>query len=277
MRFSRRTILTVIASAMFPAAIGCSTLSKSDTAKDGSAFSRFSWFNQDKEKAPEPYPNPVKLIATWTPDTLLQTGRTPTRGFGGRLYFYNEKSKAVPVDGTLVVHGFDENTSDPSQQVKRFAFTPEQFTRHFSQSDLGASYSVWIPWDAVGGDSRKISLVATFTTESGKTVQGVPTAVLLPGPKVDQEEQLADKLSPDFRRWQRVAAGETPQPSGLTTTTIPRARRPVIEDGPPEPARGGNRAMMAEGTSTPSAEIGNPSKRTSIDAIPASSRSLRER
>ncbi len=269
--------LTVIASVLFPAAIGCSTLPSSDVTKDGSAFSRFSWFNSDKEEVPEPYPNPAKLIATWTPDTLIQTGRTPTRGFGGRIYFYNEKSQAVPVEGTLVVHGFDENTSDPSQQVKRFAFTPEQFTQHFSRSDLGASYSVWIPWDAVGGDSRKISLVATFTTENGKTVQGVPTTVLLPGPKVDREEQLADKLSPAFRRWQRVAAGETPQPSGLTTTTIPRARRPVIEGGPPEPARGGSRSMMAEGMSTPSAEIGNPSKRESNDAIPASSRSLRER
>ena len=82
------------------------------------------------------------------------------RGFGGRFFFYDEKSRPVPVDGTLIVHGFDDTADTPEDRVKRFEFTPEQFTRHFSQTDLGASYSVWVPWDAIGGDQRRISLVA---------------------------------------------------------------------------------------------------------------------
>ena len=217
-------------------------------------FDRIPWFSQ-KEKPPEPYPNPVKMVATWTPDTLLQTGRTPTRGFGGRIYFYNEKSQAVPVDGTLMIHGFDEFAPEGEEKVKKFAFTPEQFTRHFSQSDLGASYSVWLPWDAVGGDQKKISLVPTFTTETGKTVQGVPTTVLLPGRTPPPEEQLADKLSPDFRRWQQASAGETNRPSGLTTTTIPRAAKTRLTTPPVPDNSSAGRSMMAGGSGTPTAEV----------------------
>ncbi len=257
MRVSKRFILTAIASAIIPGAIGCSTFSSAETKEQGYGFNRIPWFSK-KETPPEPYPNPAKLVATWTPDTLVQSGRTPTRGFGGRLYFYNERSQAVPVDGTLVVHGFDESAADPEKQMKRFAFTPEQFTGHFSQSDLGASYSVWIPWDAVGGDQRKISLVPTFKTESGTTVQGVPTKVMLPGRRPDPEQQFADKLSPDFRRWQHASSGDSSRASGLTTTTIPRARRPrearSIAPLTP-PVLGASQSTMAGGAATPSAEI----------------------
>lgn len=231
-------------------------------------FDRIPWFSQ-KEKPPEPYPNPVKMVATWTPDTLLQTGRTPTRGFGGRIYFYNEKSQAVPVDGTLMIHGFDEFAPEGEEKVKKFAFTPEQFTRHFSQSDLGASYSVWLPWDAVGGDQKKISLVPTFTTETGKTVQGVPTTVLLPGRTPPPEEQLADKLSPDFRRWQQASAGETNRPSGLTTTTIPRAAKTRLTTPPVPDNSSAGRSMMAGGSGTPSAEV-RISKRPNRPEAPTS-------
>ncbi len=93
------------------------------------------------------------MVAIWTEDTLVQPGKTVTRGFGGRIYFYNEKSQAIPVEGELIVYGYDDSSAASAHSLtsnveatKKFAFTPEQFTQHFSQSDLGASYSIWIPW-----------------------------------------------------------------------------------------------------------------------------------
>ena len=160
----------------------------------------------------EPYPFPAKIAATWTPDTLVQTGRTPTRGFGGRIFFYDEKSRVVPVDGTLVIHGYDDsNGLDPKRSTKRFEFTPEQLTNHFGQTDLGASYSVWIPWDAVGGEQKRISLVASFRTEDGHLVQGVPAIVMLPGPgsKSGQTEIAVERLAPSFKDHQDAVAKAT--------------------------------------------------------------------
>jgi len=183
---------------------------------------RMPWSKKDSD-APEPYPNPVKVAATWTPDTLMQTGRTPTRGFGGRVFFYDEKSRPVPVEGTLIVHGFDDAADSHQKRVKRFEFTPEQFTRHFSQSDLGASYSVWIPWDAIGGQERRISLVTSFRTSEGKTVQGVPTTVQLPGvTKPLSKEAAIAKMSPQYQRYLEAKKSTSAPTTGLTTTTIVR-------------------------------------------------------
>lgn len=204
------------------ALVGCASLTRQD-ASDGGSFFKMPW-SADKPEIPEPYPNPVKLAVTWAPDTLTQSGRVTTRGFGGRVFFYDEKSRPVAVDGTLVVHGFDESAGDPKKAMKRYEFTPEQFTRHFSQSDLGASYSIWVPWDAVGGKQTRISLVATFQTPGGKSIQSIPSTVLLPGHRSESEADVARRFAPEYRKWKRAAAGELPPTSGLTTTTITRPK-----------------------------------------------------
>lgn len=126
------------------------------------------------------------MAVIWSEDILTVAGKPPTRGFGGRIYFYNERSQAVPVEGELVVYGYEEAAIKPvdmagSAADKRFRFTAEQFTQHFSESELGASYSVWIPWDGVGGFTKKITLIPAFTSTSGQLVRGEPTKVTLSG------------------------------------------------------------------------------------------------
>lgn len=128
------------------------------------------------------------MAAIWTEDVLTIPGKQATRGFGGRIYFYNEKGQAVPVEGELIVHGYDEGekvdpqtgASDDSAS-KKFKFTSEQFTQHFSQSELGASYSVWIPWDAHGGFQKKVMLLPSFITKDGKMIRGNAAKVTLAG------------------------------------------------------------------------------------------------
>ncbi|WP_231603293.1 hypothetical protein [Neorhodopirellula pilleata] len=219
---------------------GCTTFQKdqSDASQPKKTLmQRMPWAKDDPNAMPEPYPNPVKLATVWSPETLTQAGRVPTRGFGARVFFYDEKTRAVPVDGTLIVHGFNESGGSDKPDVKRYEFTPEQFTKHFSRSDLGASYSVWIPWDAVGGDQQRISLVASFKTAEGKTLQGSPTTVLLPGAKQDRDLALAQRFSPEYRAWQSASSGKSSPTTGLTTTTIqrPAATMPAIPTAPVAP------------------------------------------
>src|SRR6187431_1536707 len=127
---------------------GCSSL-------DGNWKKHLPWSAEKRLKEAKAE-GPATLVAIWTPDVLMQPGKPPTRGFGGRLYFYNNKSQAIPVEGQLVVFAYDDSESKhaDSNPERKFAFTPEQFERHYSKSDLGPSYSVWIPWDAVGGDQK---------------------------------------------------------------------------------------------------------------------------
>jgi len=210
---TRSALLTSLLVVTLVPSIGCTGLLGKD--KSGKPLSKRMPWSKDKDK-PEPYPNPTRMAATWTPDTLVQTGRTPTRGFGGRLFFYDEKTKAVPVEGELTVHAFADSADGGQGEVKRYHFTAEQFTSHFSQTDLGASYSVWIPWDAVGGEHTRISLVPSFRTASGRLVQGEQAVVALPGRRTSVENIASRPTAATLLEATRKDAK-----SGLVTTTIP--------------------------------------------------------
>ena len=242
-----QSVLIALAAWMTLAGVGCTP-----TINDLKNKKKFydDWPVVGKsDDVPEPYPNPVRLATTWTADTLMQSGRTPTRGFGGRVYFYDEQTRTVPVDGTLIVHAFDDSSIEATQMqavglvradggdgsaanenaadspVKRYEFTPEQFTRHFSQTDLGASYSVWIPWDAVGGERKRISLVASFKNADGKLIQGTPATVMLPGiDRTSPEDRAAAQHSQQYRDHLAAMRGGGGR-SAINTTTI--ARRQV--------------------------------------------------
>ncbi|HEY2760311.1 MAG TPA: hypothetical protein VGI75_06200, partial [Pirellulales bacterium] len=117
------------------------------------------------------------------------------RGFGGRLYFYGkDPNKPVKVKGSLVVYAFDETNRDPKNVIpdKKYVFTPEQFQRKYSKSTLGDSYSVWLPWDEVGGMQKQVSLVARFSSEKGSMITSDEAHQLLPGVTPDKKIAAAD-------------------------------------------------------------------------------------
>ena len=147
MTFQKRILLVLVATTAC-CALGCESLTTGSSAGKKKKKDSGSWFTFKKKE----YQVPQSMTVTWSNDILTLAGKPPTRGFGGRFFFYNEKTQAIPVDGDLIVYGFDDtfrkhNGEDLGQAEKRFRFTSEQFTTHFSESELGASYSVWIPWD----------------------------------------------------------------------------------------------------------------------------------
>lgn len=254
MRITRRKFTFTLTSLAMLASTGCAGISGKSDPKQ-SLLDRMPWVDNE-EKEPEPYPNPAKIAVTWTPDTLVQMGRTPTRGFGGRVYFYDERSRAVPVEGTLIVHGFHDKAESPKEAVKRFEFTPEQLTRHFGRTDLGASYSIWIPWDAMGGMQKRITLVASFKTAAGRMVQGTPATVLLPGQKREvAAEDDVSWLSPDYQKYKEALANNTAPQSGLTTTTIRRRQQRISTPRTPKVGVPRKDLMIASGNKTPSLDV----------------------
>ena len=50
-----------------------------------------------------------------------------------------------------------------------------------SESPLGKSYSLWIPWGVVGGEQRSLSIVTRFEGDNGAVVISQPVVKLLPG------------------------------------------------------------------------------------------------
>lgn len=139
---------------------------------------RIPWMNPDAVEK-----EPTHLTALWTHTVLNQPGKKGIRGFGGRLMFHGKENnnKPVLVDGTLTVYAFDETVRSNTVPERKFVFTSEQFAKHHSVSKLGHSYSVWLPWDEVGGEPRRINLVARFEPAGGAMILSENALQYLPG------------------------------------------------------------------------------------------------
>lgn len=216
---------------------GCQSMtSQKTTGKKKNSMNPFaSWFEKE-------YQEPRRMAAMWSADVATLPGQGNVRGAGARIYFYNEKSQAIPVDGEIIVHGFAEPVERSGEKStvadRKFTFTSEQITQQYSESDLGASYSIWIPWDAAGGWQQEITLIPTFKSKSGQIVQGDAAKVLLPGRATPASETPAASAIQQVAAFQPSSQYQT-QPnvfgqmisgpdgtqaingnSGLKTTTI---------------------------------------------------------
>jgi len=151
------------------------------------------WPSEDASKkvTKSKFQQPSRMVVLWSPAMFNQPGAQPTRGFGGRIYFYNTKDEVIPVEGQLVVYGYNDTVAAPGKTTpdKTFVFRPEQLTKHFTPTQLGASYSVWVPWDAVGGEESEISLLPIFTSAEGQVCMGQQAQQNLPGKKVEKPAQ----------------------------------------------------------------------------------------
>ena len=141
---------------------------------------------------------PEKLVAVWTPAALHPPGKRAVRGFGGRILFHGQDPQlTMPVDGSLIVYAFDDTDADPDNPLpdKKYVFTAEEFATFESDSALGPSYSVWLPWDAVGGDQKPVTLITRFEDASGRIVMSQPAQATLPGRMPSPRERLATRRS----------------------------------------------------------------------------------
>jgi len=211
------------------------------------------WQADDRVQAP------VKVVAMWTDTVAYQPSLTPQRGFGGRLMFYGPKSeKPVRVDGTLVVYAFDESKSekDGTKPDRKYVFTPEQFKLHYSKSQIGHSYSIWLPWDEAGGQQCEISLIVRFTPAEGSIVVSEQTTQILGG--TDKDQGLAQRSS---------APAET---AGAAPGTSPTVRQVSYEEA--AISRGTQqRAPSGEMEAQGSSEGGSAKLQTSTITMPSRS------
>ena len=179
------------------------------------------WHTSDMFDLKKPWPfkdddkpkkgTPVRMASTWTDTILRQGGATPQRGFGGRVMFYaKEGNEPILVDGQFVVYAFDETNREPTDNkpTRRYVFPPEQVAVRESKSELGASYSFWLPWDEVGGPQTNISLICRFEPKKGSVIVGEQTQHLLPG-ELRPNTMVASNTPPKLPDGHADAAGRS--------------------------------------------------------------------
>jgi hypothetical protein len=197
---------------------GCSAPKVSDfqPSKIFSMGSSWPWRDGESEKG-----IPVRIVGAWTDSVLTQPGQKPQRGFGGRLMFYGNKSdKPILVDGQLVVYAFDETNRGPTDNkpTRRYVFPADQLPLRMSESELGASYSFWLPWDEAGGPRTEVSLICRFEPKGGAVITSEQTRQLLPG-SLGAPSALAD------RRLPQLPEGVRSRPARTTLESLRSSRQ----------------------------------------------------
>lgn len=167
--------------AVITVSAGCKTLKP-----DGNSWNPLSAVSGSKEAQTDA--EPASMAVVWKDSVYELPGKPSVKGFGGRFFIYDAHNNPIKAEGELVVYGYDESNpihADGSNTGadKKFVFPSEKFQRHFSDSNLGASYSVWIPWEEVGGSRKSITLIPILKTASGKVLRCGHSLVVLPGRK----------------------------------------------------------------------------------------------
>ncbi len=171
------------------------------------------------ERRDEP---PGRLVGFWMETIRHKKGEQPLRGFGGRIYFYGtDDEEPIEVEGQLVVYAFDEDHRDPTDNrpTRRYVFPPEQFSLHYSESEMGDSYSFWLPWGDTSGPQKQISLIARFEPLNGPTIVSQQTSHRLPGtlPEISAQTQQRAEAAKAIM-WQNAHKRGAVQPAGYAAT-----------------------------------------------------------
>ncbi len=205
-----KRIFTLFGLATVYLLVGCKTV-------DWKPSHPFPSMNQRKETSDD-MGRPTQMTVIWK-DSVIQSGTSrPTKGFGGRIYFNDSKDQPVKVDGELIVYGYDEsNRSESSAPDHKYVFPSSEFQKHYSKSEIGHSYAIWIPWEKVGGLEKAISLIPVFKTTDGKVIQGGQSMCVLPGKK--PEDQTVEKT---------VAPMTTRSPSRVTQSSTTQEGNGVV-------------------------------------------------
>ncbi len=207
---------------------GCRSASPTTTAKSDTPWKMpnpLEWgAKSDEPRTGEP----ERLVATWA-DTVRQTPGEPSeRGFGGRIYFYDKGPDPIAVEGRLVVYAFDESDRNPTDHrpTKRFVFPADQLPKNMSVSEIGPSYSVWLPWGTVDATSTHVSLIARFEpVRGGGLLVSDQARQRLPGNGLASvgPTMIAESVKETTVRQagydEKAAANEEPR-ARLSTTTI---------------------------------------------------------
>ncbi len=155
-----------------------------------------SWMSSYKKSADEKieYGQPERIAVIWSDSVASANNVANVRGFGGRIYFYDKDSKPIRANGELTVYAFDDSNETHKTQADRvYKFRQEELQSHFSETALGPSYSVWIPWDKVGGDRKSIALMPMFKTPENQVVKSEQSINVLPG-KTPVQVAKADEV-----------------------------------------------------------------------------------
>ncbi|MGL4595702.1 MAG: hypothetical protein ACRCUY_13340 [Thermoguttaceae bacterium] len=130
---------------------------------------------------------PTQMVDVWQTYAESNVNGVPMRGVGGRILFYQDAKRKIPVkvDGDLTVFIFDGNEKNPATAKPLWVhkFSAETLAQHYSyKKPLGHGYDFFLPCDVIDGEERKLSVMARFDDHiDDRLIVSAPVSTLLRG------------------------------------------------------------------------------------------------
>ena len=172
----------------------------------------------------------MRMAAIWNEQVLHVPQEGVVQGFTGRIFFHGANDEPVRVDGELSVYGYDDSRELKSNIPDyKFVFSAEELDRYFEVSQLGPSYSIWLPWENSDGVRTPVSLVPVLKRSDGQVVVGEVARLTLSGSE-PIDSSIAKRTIGKFsdRRMQLSGPGQKPTSESIS---LPRefSRRPLTD------------------------------------------------
>jgi len=142
----------------------------------------------------------TRVVAIWEAAEGQGLDGKPTRGFAGQILFFTHgKASPVGVDGDVTIDLFDgpADLDDSADPIHRFDFVGDAWTIHLTESVLGPSYNVFIPYTRKHSWRTHCGLRVKLNSSFGGTAYSEMVHVTLPGP-VPRELPKAAPLGPSL-------------------------------------------------------------------------------
>lgn len=223
---------TVLVTVMAFLNVGCSSINPN--ASGWNPFSQAS--DHDNQQANS---QPASMAVIWKDSVFEKPGVPSVKGFGGRMFIYDANNEPIRAEGELIVYGYDESKSEHKEEHyagadKKFVFPREKFQQHFSQSDLGPSYSVWVPWEKVGGIRKSITLIPVFKTADGRILRSGHSINVLPGKKPESSQVVdASGVISNSKNLVAQASFQKPNSPNLQQQVAQASQQASLDNGKP--------------------------------------------
>lgn len=206
----------LIAASILSATVGCNSLKKQNGESVLPKIDLPKIDMPSVSSLTSKYSEPASMAVIWKDTVYTAPGTRPTRGFGGRIYFYDKKQKPVRVDGDISIYAFDDSneSENKSQPDRKFEYRQTELQGHYSETELGPSYSIWVPWDAAGGERKTISLLPIFKSVKGTVCKSGQDLVVLPGTSTQADLEAEE----DQKILEQMKLGIFPENGAVSTS-----------------------------------------------------------
>ncbi|MEO2015888.1 MAG: hypothetical protein ABGZ53_16125 [Fuerstiella sp.] len=171
----RNTMATLtIVAAITASATGCSSLLHTSAAFIKSPVQFVNTIRAEKRI--------VKILCLWEPAEGQGLDGRPSRGFAGQILMFAHGSPSpIPVHGTTSIYqyvNFDPDEVDPLP-IHKFTFDDGGWNAHRTESTLGETYNVFLPYVVKNKGHATCALRVEYTSPEGRVISSPYTAVTL--------------------------------------------------------------------------------------------------